>query len=174
VSWERVHSNLVLGDQQCGSRSGSCLYQATVSGSTATVTGTTRLKSFDGTNCDVVLGSLSRRNPYFAGPCITATSGIAAKWPYPTGGKPTDYSTNVFYLSARPSALDKEASSCKAFSPSLQVLASRSSATATAQVLRLRRTSSANGCPTLPRSSMTRPRRSVVGIKGGSCEGPSC
>jgi hypothetical protein len=92
-----------LGDQQCGGRSGSCLYQATVSGSTATGTGTTRLKSFDGTNCDVVLGSLSRRNPYFAGPCITATwgitatPGIAAKWPYPTGGKPTDYSTNVFY-----------------------------------------------------------------------------
>lgn len=97
LNWDRVNNNLVAGDQECEDEAASCQYQMTISGSTATITGSTTLSNYNGTGCDVDQGTIAPFSKYFAGPCITeaSASSTAARWPYPAGGDPTNYSTNV-------------------------------------------------------------------------------
>ena len=95
VNWTST-SGLVVGDQECNG-SGSCLYAITVAGSTGTITGSTPLTNYNGGACDVDQGTMARGGNVFAGGCITESSApsTAARWHYPTGGVPTNYSTSV-------------------------------------------------------------------------------
>jgi hypothetical protein len=97
LNWDRVKNDLVAGDQECLDEAASCQYQITISGSTATITGSTTLSNYNGTGCDVDQGTIAPFSRYFAGPCITEDSAdsTAARWPYPAGGDPTNYSTSV-------------------------------------------------------------------------------
>jgi hypothetical protein len=95
VSWDRVNNNLVVGDQNCNEQFASCLYQMTVSGSSASITGSTPLTDYNGTPCDVIQGSLGEFSGFFAGPCLNeygTSSSVAARWPYPAGGAASTYS----------------------------------------------------------------------------------
>jgi hypothetical protein len=84
VAW--VGSSLVLGDQRCDGKAGSCLYEASVSGKTAHVTHQTL---FAGA-CDVAQAWVGATR-VAAGDyddCARQQSG-ADLWPYPAGGNPT-------------------------------------------------------------------------------------
>jgi len=96
LNWDRVNSQLVIGDQECGGNLSSCQYAATISGSTATITGTTNLPNYDGTACDVDQGALAPFSKYFAGGCITFGTSISTvdRWAYPAGGTPTNNYTS--------------------------------------------------------------------------------
>lgn len=98
LTWYARGSYLLAGDQACGGTIGSCEYWVTVSGSAATITGSTPLTNTDGSACDVDQGTLSPLGNYFAGPCIAQGSvpSIAAVWPFSAGGAPTRY-TSVTY-----------------------------------------------------------------------------
>lgn len=99
LNWDRVNNNLVAGDQECNEEAASCQYQMTISGSTATITGSTPLSNTNGTGCDVDQGALAPFSKYFAGGCITEGSGTttAARWAYPVGGEPTNNNTTPEY-----------------------------------------------------------------------------
>ena len=99
LNWDGVNANLVTGDQECNEESESCQYQMTISGSTATITGSTPLSNTNGTGCDVDQAALAPFSKYFAGGCITEDSGTstAARWAYPAGGEPTNNNTSVEY-----------------------------------------------------------------------------
>ncbi len=100
LNWDRVNNNLVAGDQECNEEAASCQYQMTISGSTATITGSTPLNNTDGTGCDVDQGALAPFSRYFAGGCIAEGSpgvSVAARWAYPAGGDPTNSNTSVEY-----------------------------------------------------------------------------
>jgi hypothetical protein len=96
LNWDRVNNQLVIGDQECGGSLTSCWYAATVSGSTATVTGTTMFSNFDGTACDIDQGALGPFSRYAAGGCITYGTSVSTvdRWLYPAGGTPTNYGTD--------------------------------------------------------------------------------
>jgi hypothetical protein len=99
LNWDTLNNELVIGDQLCGDQFASCLYEATISGSTARVTGTTPLRNYDGSNCDAVQGALAPRDLYFAGGCISYGSSMnsADRWDYPVGGAPPWYATGLSY-----------------------------------------------------------------------------
>lgn len=96
LNWDRVNGQLLIGDQECGGNIESCQYQANVSGTTATIVGTTILSNFDGTACDVDQGTIAPFSKYFAGGCITFGTSVssAARWAYPAGGTPGHYNNS--------------------------------------------------------------------------------
>jgi hypothetical protein len=98
VNWGKA-TGLIVGDQECNDAYASCLYAVSVSGSTGTITGSTPLTNYDGGACDVAQGTIFPSGKYFAGGCITEGSApsTAARWAYPAGGTPTNYSTGVEY-----------------------------------------------------------------------------
>ena len=95
LNWDRVNKELVAGDQSCNDEAASCQYAMTISGSAATITGSTPLNEYNGSGCDVDQGTLALNSKYFAGPCISqaSASSVSARWPYPAGGNPTKYNT---------------------------------------------------------------------------------
>lgn len=96
VNWDRVNDDLVVGDQECGAVAASCQYTMTISGSTATVTDSTSTPDYNGGACDVDQATLAPFSRYVAGGCINvggSASSVAARWAYPAGGIPTDYSS---------------------------------------------------------------------------------
>lgn len=98
MNWDRVNNQLVVGDQECGaSFFGSCEYAMTVSGSSATITGSTKLLDYDGGACDADQVALAPFSKYMAGPCISEGSGLSAagRWKYPAGGTPTNYNDST-------------------------------------------------------------------------------
>jgi hypothetical protein len=97
VNWDRVKRQLVVNDQECNSLYASCVYQLTVSGSSAKIVGSTPLNNFDGTACDVDQGTLAPSGKYFAGPCITFAYSVSSadRWAYPSGDKPSRYNDSV-------------------------------------------------------------------------------
>jgi hypothetical protein len=98
LNWDRVNNGIILGDQECAT--GSCQYAATISGSTATVTGTTPVNGISGGICDVDQGTIAPMSKYFAGGCIseaTGQSSAAARWAYPAGGTPGNSNTTAEY-----------------------------------------------------------------------------
>jgi hypothetical protein len=85
VTW--VGKSLVLGDQRCGGADASCLYEASISGTSGTITGTT---PFTGA-CDVVQASIVSGKTVVGGDyeyCDYASSSVDL-WAYPTGDSPT-------------------------------------------------------------------------------------
>jgi hypothetical protein len=79
-------STLVLGDQQCSGGSSSCLYQASVSGTTVSLTKRIPLTG----SCDVAQVALQSKQ-LFGGNyeyCTHVKSSTVNRWAYPKGGKP--------------------------------------------------------------------------------------
>jgi hypothetical protein len=90
VAWNGT--KLVLGDQRCGGEKSSCLYEAAVSGKTATISGKTVL----GKACDVAqawVGATQVAGGNYA--YCTHGPGSADVWPYPAGGSPTSKATGL-------------------------------------------------------------------------------
>jgi len=90
VAWQG--SSLVLGDQRCGNAAASCLYQATVSGSTARITRKIPLS----VACDVAqawVGASSVAGGDYEY-CKLRKSGVDV-WPYPKGGAPAVTKTGL-------------------------------------------------------------------------------
>ncbi len=96
VNWNK-NAGLILGDQECNDAGASCQYAVTVSGSVATITGSTPLTNTDGGGCDVDQATISPGGKYFGGGCISEGSAVsvAARWAYPAGGVPTNSNANV-------------------------------------------------------------------------------
>jgi hypothetical protein len=94
VNW-RPATGLIVGDQECSN--GSCEDAVSVSGSTGTITFSTPLFNSNGGACDVDQATISPFGKFFAGGCITEGSApsSAARWKYPAGGEPTNFSTSV-------------------------------------------------------------------------------
>jgi hypothetical protein len=94
VNWNTGTSSLLLGDQECGDSEASCIYSATVSGGTATITGVTNLSDLSGgTAFDLDQGTVSPQGRYFAGGTISEDSNPSAanRWAFPGGGTPTNF-----------------------------------------------------------------------------------
>ena len=90
VAWSG--SSLVLGDQKCKNKVASCLYELSVAGKTAKITGTTPL----GDACDVaeawVGASQAAGGDYET---CGGKRGGAEVWKFPAGGSPTDHVTGL-------------------------------------------------------------------------------
>jgi hypothetical protein len=99
LNWYSTGPYLVAGDQECGGEVSACQYWVTISGTTGTITGSTPLENNGGGACDVDQGTLGPFGKYFAGGCISETSApsAAARWSFPAGGTPTNYTTDVEY-----------------------------------------------------------------------------
>lgn len=85
VAWKG--STLVLGDQKCKQSATSCLYELSVSGKTARITGTTPLTG----SCDVAqawVGTTQIAGGDDAEYCAHSRSSVNV-WPYPGGGSPS-------------------------------------------------------------------------------------
>ncbi len=103
IQWDRSGGYLALGDQACGGNPSSCIYWLSLSGSTATITGTTDLSNYEGgAVCDLaggVIGANGER--YIAGPDYEScgyTASAANRWPYDAGGAPTDYNAGAGFV----------------------------------------------------------------------------
>jgi hypothetical protein len=99
LSWYPHRKYLIAGDQECNGAISSCEYWLSISGTTATVAGSTPLVSSTGGACDVDQGTVPTLGDRFLGPCIAQSPApnIAGVWPYSAGGKPLAYSTGVDY-----------------------------------------------------------------------------
>lgn len=88
-----VGKSLVLGDQRCGGADASCLYEASISGTSGTITGTT---PFTGA-CDVVQVSIVSGKTVVGGDYQYCgyTSSSVDLWAYPAGDAPTKKVTGV-------------------------------------------------------------------------------
>ncbi len=103
IQWYRRGEYLALGDQACGGRPASCIYWLSVSGTTATVTGTTNLSNYEGgAVCDLAGGVIAANGErYIAGPDYEScgyTATTANRWPFDGGGTPTNYATNAGFV----------------------------------------------------------------------------
>ena len=97
VNWDRVHGQLLVNDQECQAVYSSCVYQLTVSGSSATIVGFTPLNNLNGSACDVDQGTIAPFSKYFAGPCISYAYSVNSvdRWAYPSGGTSGRYNDSV-------------------------------------------------------------------------------
>ena len=89
VAWSG--SSLVLGDQKCKNKAASCLYELSLAGKTAKITGTTPL----GGACDVAeawVGASQVAGGDYEGGCGGKRGG-AEVWKFPGGGSPTAHAT---------------------------------------------------------------------------------
>ncbi len=99
LNWDKAANALVVDDPECGGEWGSCLYSMSVSGSGATVTGTTSLTDRNGGACVMNQWAISPSDKHFAGGCIAKGSSPAAvgRWKFPAGGSPRKSNTSVEY-----------------------------------------------------------------------------
>jgi hypothetical protein len=87
-------STLVLGDQECDGGTSSCLYEASVSGTIASLTKKIPLTG----SCDVAQVALQSK-ALFGGDyeyCTHVKSSSIDRWAYPAGGKPLQSVTGVY------------------------------------------------------------------------------
>ena len=99
LNWNKVAGDLILDDPECGGVWTTCLYSMSISGSTATVTGSTSPYDSNGGACAIDQPAIAPHDKYFAGGCVPKGSApaAAARWKFPAGGNPTDSSTLVTY-----------------------------------------------------------------------------
>ncbi|MGA8575808.1 MAG: hypothetical protein WB609_09040 [Candidatus Cybelea sp.] len=100
IQWYRSGNYLALGDQACGGSPSSCIYWLSLSGSTATITGTTNLTNYQGgAVCDLAGGVIAANGQrYIAGSDYEScgyTATTANRWPYDAGGTPTNYNAGA-------------------------------------------------------------------------------
>jgi len=90
VQWDASADDLVVGDQNCGDETASCVYPMIIAKNVATITGQTKLENDAGGQvCDMIQGVLWSKSIVgsdfdFCGPGSSATY----VWPYPKGGEP--------------------------------------------------------------------------------------
>ncbi|MGP8100170.1 MAG: YncE family protein [Candidatus Cybelea sp.] len=110
VQWDKFNNNLAIGDQECNGQGPpnetSCVYHASVSGSSVTIASMTPLNnSAGGASCDVdqpVIGRYYSRE-LIAGPDLEGsgycgrTDTSIGRWDYPAGGSMTHQSTNAAF-----------------------------------------------------------------------------
>jgi hypothetical protein len=95
IQWNKAASDLVLGDQLCNDAPGSCLYSASVSGSTATITSVTNLE--DGLGNPIgdlaqgVVGPLARMGAAGGSFNDSGDPSSVNRWHFPAGGAPTNF-----------------------------------------------------------------------------------
>ncbi|HEY2473956.1 MAG TPA: hypothetical protein VGI19_04060 [Candidatus Cybelea sp.] len=81
----RSGSSIVLGDQECGGKKTSCLYETRITAKTATVTKKIALTG----SCDVAETALTSNAGLFGGDyCPPGGRSTADRWRFPEGGKP--------------------------------------------------------------------------------------
>ena len=102
IQWFAPGKYLVLGDLDCATNQ-SCIYHVAISGSSGTVTGTTKLLNAKAAPvCGFVQGVVyggSKPSIYGGeGSCSSQTASIAS-WKYPSGGVPVKTYTNPDYVS---------------------------------------------------------------------------
>lgn len=99
VQWYTRGGYLAVGDQECGGGSGavSCIYWVNIAGSSGTIAGTTKLRTYAGTPvCDLAQGVIGNNGKrwYVAGGdwehCGSLNSSVN-RWRYEAGGAPTKY-----------------------------------------------------------------------------------
>lgn len=91
VQW--AANELVVGDQNCGNKGVSCLYELTVANYHATVHSQTQLSTPSGGQvCDLIQGIIWNKRLIGSDfdSCDTASSATYV-WPYPSGGAPTGH-----------------------------------------------------------------------------------
>jgi hypothetical protein len=103
VQWYKIGKYIALGDQMCGGTTSACIYWVTVSGSTATISGTTNLTNYKGGQvCDLTQGVLAAdREKYVAGADYETcgyTTNTTDRWAYEAGGQPTNDDNTVTFL----------------------------------------------------------------------------
>lgn len=90
VQWDPSQDRLLVGDQSCGGKRAACVYQLSLDGSSAQITGTIKLRGpNDGHVCDLVQGV--EANGEIAGSnndFCTSSPSATYLWPYPAGGAP--------------------------------------------------------------------------------------
>jgi hypothetical protein len=87
-------SALVVGDQECSGGTSSCLYEASVSGTTLSLTKKIPLTD----SCDVAQVALQSKE-LFGGNyeyCTQVKSSTIDRWAYPAGGKPLQSVTGIY------------------------------------------------------------------------------
>jgi len=89
VAW--VGGSLILGDQSCNDANTSCLYEASVSGTTATITGSTSLTD----SCDVVEAWVTSSIVAAGNYNYCGSSSNVDLWAFPAGGAPTKTASGV-------------------------------------------------------------------------------
>ena len=96
VQWYTPGNYLSVSDQLCGDTEAACAYWVTISGSSGTITGTTDLSNYDGSDaCDVVQSAIAANGQkYLAGgdyEYCGYTSSTSNRWAFDAGGKPSNY-----------------------------------------------------------------------------------
>ncbi len=90
VQWDAAASQLVVGDQNCGNGTVSCLYQITIAKNEGTITGKIDFRNATGGSvCDLIQGVLWKKKVVGSDfdSCGSQHSATYV-WPYPAGGEP--------------------------------------------------------------------------------------
>ena len=95
IQWNKVAGDLVLGDQLCNDVPGSCLYSASVSGSSVTITAVTNLEDGQGNPigdmAQGVVGPLARMGAAGGSFNDSGDPSSVNRWHFPAGGAPTNF-----------------------------------------------------------------------------------
>ncbi len=102
LQWDEDDHYLAVGDRRCGSPRTTCVYHLSISGSTGTITGKTKLEAYNGhVICDMAQGVIYESGgvTYLAGgddesPCGYAATSVN-RWAYPAGGVPTNNNHSI-------------------------------------------------------------------------------
>jgi hypothetical protein len=92
VQWDNSSHELLVGDQNCGNQTQSCVYRMTIAKLAGKIAGQTKLENSSGGEvCDLIQGVLWK-NSIVGSDFDLCSSGSSATyvWPYPAGGQPSD------------------------------------------------------------------------------------
>ncbi|HEY6486824.1 MAG TPA: hypothetical protein VIX83_10620 [Candidatus Cybelea sp.] len=103
VQWYEAGKYVALGDQQCGGTTSACIYWVSVSGSTASITGTTNLSNYGGGQvCDLAQGVIAADEEKYVAGADYETCGYTPtttnRWTFPAGGSPTNNETGTSFV----------------------------------------------------------------------------
>jgi hypothetical protein len=91
VQWDAGTSQLVVGDQNCGNATVSCIYQVRINAGRGTISRTIALQNSSGGQvCDLIQGVLWRKSVIGSDfDLCSSQSSATYAWHYPGGGVPT-------------------------------------------------------------------------------------